>query len=341
MNKKYDTLVLIGRFQPVHMAHVEIIRRAATMARQVVVVIGSADLPRTYKNPFTVDERKTMLRDAVTNSTNEMVPTYIESVRDSMYNDQVWVKRVQEAVGRHTKPGDNVAIIGHSKDESSAYLTYFPQWELIDPGLLEPLHATDIRDLYFKRDANPRYLVNVVPIEVQRFLQDFATTPQYTQIIREREFIEQYKSQFSGLRYPPVFVTVDCCVIQSGHILLVERRSEPGQGLLAMPGGFVNERERLIDAMLRELREETKIKVPAPVLRGCIKQTAVFDHPSRSARGRTITHAFLVELPPGELPRVKGSDDAKTAKWYPLAEVKASNMFEDHMDIIQSLTGCQ
>ena len=53
MTKKYDTLVFIGRFQPVHNAHLEIIRRATTLARQVVIIVGSANQPRTYKNPFT------------------------------------------------------------------------------------------------------------------------------------------------------------------------------------------------------------------------------------------------------------------------------------------------
>lgn len=340
MQKKYDTVVYLGRFQPLHIAHTETIRRAAAMARQVVVVIGSADLPRTYKNPFTVEERKTMLRDAVTNSTNEMVPTYIESVRDSMYNDQVWVKRVQEAVAKHTKPGDNVAIIGHSKDESSRYLTYFPQWKREEVELIEPLHATDIRSLYFKRDANPRYIVEAVPRTTYDFMNNFRETKEYDQIIREREFTELYKSQFAGLRYAPVFVTTDCVVVQSGHILLVERKSEPGAGLLALPGGFVNQNERLEEAALRELSEETKIKVPVPVLRGNIQKVEVFDHPNRSTRGRTITHAFLIMLPAGELPRVKGADDAKTAKWYPISELKPSLMFEDHMDIIQKLIGC-
>lgn len=339
-NKKYDTLVYIGRFQPVHNAHVAIIRRAAALAKQVVVIIGSADEPRTYKNPFTVEERKQMLREAVTDSTNAMVPTYIESNRNSPYNDQAWAMRIQELVGKHTERGDKVGIIGHSKDESSAYLSYFPQWDLIDTGLLEPLHATDIRDLYFRENANPRYLADVLPLEVNQFLQTFSTTSAYEQIIREREFTAVYKSQFGGLKYPPVFVTVDCCLVQSGHVLLVERKAEPGRGLLALPGGFVNQTERLVDGMVRELREETKIKIPAPVLKGNIKRVEVFDHPDRSSRGRTITHAFLVELPAGELPKVKGSDDAKTAKWYPISQLNREVMFEDHMDIIQTLIGC-
>ena len=127
-------------------------------------------------------------------------------------------------------------------------------------------------------------------------------------------------------------------VVQSGHVLLVERGAMPGKGLWALPGGFLEQSERTEDGMLRELKEETKIKVPVPVLRGSIVASKVFDDPHRSSRGRTITHAFLVHLQPDvQLPRVKGSDDAAKARWFPLSEVKREMMFEDHLDIIMSL----
>lgn len=338
LNKKYDTLVFICRVQPPHMAHLEIIRRAAANARQLVIVVGSAKQPRTYKNPFTDDERETMLYAAGLRNLSPCVAR-VEFVRDSMYNDQVWVTRVQEAVAKHTKPGDRIGIIGHEKDETSAYLNSFPQWAIEEVGLLDPLHATDIRDLYFREDAHLKYIASVVPPEVLRFLRNFKETDAFKEIVQEREFIANYKKQFAGLAFAPVFVTVDACVVQSGHVLVVERKAYPGKGLLALPGGFLNQHERIIDGAIRELREETKLKVPEPVLKGSIKKSEVFDHPNRSARGRTITHCFLIQLPDGELPKVKGSDDAKTALWLPISELKPENMFEDHYQIIQELVG--
>jgi bifunctional NMN adenylyltransferase/nudix hydrolase len=47
----------------------------------------------------------------------------------------------------------------------------------------------------------------------------------------------------------------------------------------------------------------------------------------------------LIELPEGDLPKVKGADDAKTAEWYPIGEIDSSKMFEDHYQIIQDLVG--
>ena len=66
----------------------------------------------------------------------------------------------------------------------------------------------------------------------------------------------------------------------------------------------------------------------------------MFDHPTRSLRG-TITHACLFNFPTGELPRVKGSDDADKARWVPLNEFAQmrSVMFEDHFDIAYHFLG--
>jgi bifunctional NMN adenylyltransferase/nudix hydrolase len=217
----------------------------------------------------------------------------------------------------------------------------FPQWGFENVELIEFLSAVNIRDLYFKRDVNMSFIKGVVPESTFNFLTEFKTTSEYEQIIREREFVINYKKQYASLPYPPIFSTADAVVIQSGHILLIKRRAEPGKGLWALPGGYVNANtdKSVEDAAIRELREETMIKVPAPVLRGSIRRSKVFDAIDRSPRGRIITHAFHIELPDGDLPKVKGSDDAEKARWVPIAEVRSEECFEDHYEIIQHFLG--
>ena len=122
---------------------------------------------------------------------------------------------------------------------------------------------------------------------------------------------------------------------------MVKRRAEPGKGLWALPGGFldVNNDKSMVSCAIRELKEETGIKVPVPVLIGSIKENKVFDAINRSARGRTITHAFYIQLPDGELPKVKGQDDAEKASWIHIAHLDSSEVFEDHYEIIQTFVG--
>jgi bifunctional NMN adenylyltransferase/nudix hydrolase len=114
--------------------------------------------------------------------------------------------------------------------------------------------------------------------------------------------------------------------------------------LLALPGGFLAPDQTLEDSMIRELKEETQIKVPAQVLRGSIKNSHAFDYPERSQRGRTVTFTYFIELEPSlkdGLPRVKGGDDAAKAFWLPLSALgeKEDEFFEDHIHIIRYFLG--
>ena len=338
MTKPYGTIMLIGRFQPLHNAHLEIIKRCTALTDQLVVVVGSANQPRTYKNPFTYSERERMIKAATAGLS---LRVYTEPNIDTIYNDQAWAVRVQGIHSKYRCLGTKDAIIGHKKDNSSFYLDMFPQWEYINVEEIEPLSAVNIRDLYFKRDCNMRFIQGVVPDTTFDFLMKFKETPEYEQIIREREFVANYKKQYASLPYPPIFSTADAVVIQSGHVLMIRRRAEPGKGLWALPGGYVNANtdKSVEDAAIRELREETGIKVPAPVLRGSIVRSRVFDAIDRSPRGRIITHAFYIQLPDGDLPKVKGSDDADKARWVPIAEVRSEECFEDHYEILQHFLG--
>ena len=329
----YDILIYIGRFQPVHNAHVETIRRASKLARKVVVIVGSAYQPRTYKNPWSYDERKDMLESCI-----KLKNVVFEPNIDSIYNEDAWIARVQEIARKH---GDGlVGIIGHKKDSSSFYLEKFPQWEFVNVELIEPLNATDIRDLYFRTNTNMNFINGVVPAEVAAYMGSTLGWPHFDAIVREKEFISKYRKQYEHLPYAPVFLTVDAVVTCCGHVLMVKRRSEPGKGLWAMPGGFFNADDPSVEgAMLRELREETGIKVPEPVLRGSIVDQRVFDSIDRSARGRTVTHAYKIALADTVLPRVKGSDDAEKAEWVPISSVVSEMCFEDHFDIISYFVG--
>jgi bifunctional NMN adenylyltransferase/nudix hydrolase len=345
MSKKYDTLVFIGRFQPTHNGHIHVLKKAFELAKQVIIIVGSSNLPRTYKNPFTFEERRDMLVMAV----NRLAPNprdvsvRIESNFDTMYDDTSWILRVQKIVEKHTLGQTKIGIIGHYKDRSSSYLDMFPTWDKVETDMVEPLHATNIRELFFKDNHNMNYLSGVVPQSTLDYLNNFKRTTYFETVVKERQFIETYKKQYDHLAYPPVFVTADAVVIQSGYMLLIKRRAEPGKGLWALPGGFLNANtdKSIEEAMLRELKEETGLKVPEKVLKGSIRYSKVFDAIDRSARGRTITHAFKIVLDDGEwnLPKIKAGDDAETAKWVLINNITSDMMFEDHYDIIMNFLG--
>jgi bifunctional NMN adenylyltransferase/nudix hydrolase len=341
--QEFDFLVFIGRFQPFHLGHVKIIREGLAKAAEMIVLCGSAHQPRSTRNPWSSSEREQMIRGAFSAEENERI--HIVPLMDMVYNDEAWVRGVQAAVnglvaayhGRpHVTP--RIGLIGHSKDHSSFYLNLFPQWGNVAVNNHQQINATNIRHAVL--EGNLDSVLSQLPGNVGELLTEFQASETLADIREEHAFVNRYKASWQAAPYEPTFVTVDAVLVQSGHVLMVERKARPGRGLLALPGGFVETDERLLDAALRELREETRVKVPEPVLKGSLGGQKVFDDPHRSARGRTITHAFYIELNPSDkLPKVKGSDDARRALWVPLAELDPTTIFEDHYFIIAEMTG--
>jgi bifunctional NMN adenylyltransferase/nudix hydrolase len=215
----------------------------------------------------------------------------------------------------------------------------FPGMDSVAVSDYKGINATNIREdlLSF---PNEKYYKRDMPNPAQKVIENIINKDYWALLKQEYEMIQEYKDSWKYAPYPPTFVTTDAVVIQSGHILLVRRGHAPGIGQWALPGGFLNQTETLLDGCIRELREETRLKVPAPVLKGSIKGQHTFDDPNRSSRGRTITNAFYFELTPmEELPKVKGSDDAIEAKWFKLSELDSKVMFEDHYGIIDYFVG--
>ena len=333
MNKHHDVAVFIGRFQPFHNGHIDVIEQALEKADNVLVLVGSADAPRSPRNPWTYQERYRMITQSVDDLRVRVMP-----LQDASYNDAEWVASVQRAV-EGWEHVERVALVGHSKDHTSYYLNMFPQWDSINVPNYKGINSTDIRAAYFSDYPHDYIVSRSCPPAVTRFLDDFHETQTYANLHHEVEFINKYKASWATAPYPPIFVTTDAVVVQSGHVLVVERKAMPGAGLLAMPGGFLGQNERIIDGTIRELVEETRIKVPEKVLRGSIVNTHVFDDPNRSTRGRTITHASLIKLQDGPLPKVRGGDDAAKAFWLPLNRLDIGRFNEDHYHVINYMIG--
>ncbi|KRD77102.1 bifunctional nicotinamide-nucleotide adenylyltransferase/Nudix hydroxylase [Lysobacter sp. Root983] len=345
----YDYLVFIGRFEPFHNGHAAVARLALTKARKVIFLVGSADTPRTTKNPFTVAERAVMIQSALGDAAERLI---VRPLRDRLYNESRWIAGVQRAVAEAIAQdgGDaqaRVGLIGQDKDASSYYLREFPQWQLVDVQHTATLSATELRRYLYEANQLDSHgglmLIRAnVPGPVFDMLEAFRkNSPAFKQLVAEHQFIDTYRAAWADAPYPPTFVTTDAVVVHSGHVLLVRRRAEPGKGLWALPGGFVGQDESLLDACLRELREETRLKIPLPVLKGSIRHQHVFDHPERSQRGRTITHAFHFDFPSGELPDVRGGDDADKARWIPVSVAleMGPQLFEDHLHILEFFLG--
>jgi bifunctional NMN adenylyltransferase/nudix hydrolase len=334
----YKLAVFIGRFQPFHVGHQHVIDEALNIADKVLILIGSSFEPRSLRNPWFYAEREAMIRSCYTEDDNKRI--ICKPLRDIRYNDALWISQVQKAVyAVDNNTASPITLVGKHSQSSGYYMTFFPQW---DNNALEHDHdmsGTTIRDHLFS-GKNPYDLSDNIPETVLNNINGFMASTEGDALKKEFSFIELYKKGWENAPFAPTHVTVDAVVIQSGHVLLVKRGAQPGKGLLALPGGFIHPEETLTQAIVRKLKEETQIKVPPPVLVGSIKDQCVFDAPFRSSRGRTITHAFHMELRSEEsLPKIKGGGESASCQWVPLGQLDSTVMFEDHYFIIQKMLG--
>jgi bifunctional NMN adenylyltransferase/nudix hydrolase len=356
---EYDLVAFIGRFQPFHLAHLDVINKAFELGKHVIILIGSANQPATLKNPWSWTERACTIEKCLTDEQLQRVT--FRGIEDRLYSEAQWMCSIQEAVYSCTVKEmmgglPRVALIGHHKDDSSYYLDSFPQWEYVEVDSDYDYNATDIRNVMFDSTVSRvERLHNIKETQLDKlpeFVQQMCVgfmmddeNDRYSLLIEEHEFYVEHDEKWKGAPYDPTFNCADAFVVQAGHILLVQRKDAPGKGLWALPGGYINKKETCEMASIRELKEETKLKVPVPVLQGSKFASKVFDHPQRSPRGRVYSHAFGYKLlsldGSGKLQRVKGADDAARAWWFTYDEVRRmrSQLFEDHADIIEYFVG--
>lgn len=327
--------VVIGRFQLFDHNHKRLLEHALGESDEVLVLLGSSVKPRNPLNPFTVEEREKMIFDALGEA-----DLYVDYLIDYLYSENRWLADVQSAIQSHLGGREEdyqITLYGNQNPLLPDYLTKFPQWnhEVVRTIDWKPFGMLGFTSpLLENMFSNGQDWLGEVPVSTAKFATRWLGTTRGQYISDEFEYIKNYRRNTQTGRYETIFQTVDSVVVYKGNVLLIQRRAQPGKGLWALPGGFLNPKETLFEGALRELQEETTFRVNP----SWVTNDHRFDHPYRSLRGRTITQAFLFEVPDyKDVPIVRGADDARRARWFTLSDVidnMVGELFEDHYDII-------
>jgi len=346
--------VIVGRFQPITLDQINRLFVPALRDNDaVVVILGSSDTARDDLDPFYASEREHMILEALMDAAPEHSDTQIvfRPVRDYWYKKTRFITAIQSAVTTAIKEvfGEQfntescqVNLYGIDReDPASDYLNNFPQWNSkveVDSRFDDTWVMSGV---YTDTLEWPSYLAP----STYRFIESWLNTEPGKRISAGHNHINRYRQKYDPLEkqagHALQFMTVDNVVLHKGHILLVRRRSHPGKGLWALPGGFLEANETTVQGAKRELREETRLRVKDEWQTGFQH----FDHPTRSRRGRTLTFAYKWEIPAWrDVPQLspdKGFEREVTkVQWFPLSKVineMSHLLFEDHLDIIESL----
>lgn len=189
MNDKFDYLVFIGRFQPFHLAHMQTIQIALKQSQNVILALGSAQNERNIKNPFTAEERQQMILSNFSPADQQRIK-FVNVI--DVYNDEKWQQLVKSLVAEITQPTNRIGLIGHFKDDSSYYLKFFPEWEMVELDSLQgSMSATPMREAFYRGEI----IETAFPLGTSEFLHKFKQSPIYLQL--QNKFLAQDKSNLS------------------------------------------------------------------------------------------------------------------------------------------------
>jgi len=347
--------VFIGRFQPPTKAHEAILRQIHMENDHAAVLVGSNNRARSIRNPFTAEERRTMLMEVLPKTG---ASSTVSGISDYTYNINDWVKNIQAKIGGIAAeiPGKNnnikITLYGFFKDNSSYYLNHFPQWELRTLDEQENgLSSTDVRKILYEMPYMTKENIQKSVTELAKILNpkilervmSFTEEECFKRIADENRFIIDYKSKWASAPYPPTFDIVNAIVIRNEHILLIKRGKAPGRDLLAIPGGFLSQTEFIRNGTVRKLKDETGIEISDEILNKAFVKVKTYDDPYRDHRGRFIAHVHFYNLDAFSDSIQPGLSGVCTAAgetlWMPLAEFynKACEFYSDHWMIIYNM----
>lgn len=358
-NYKAHKGVFIVRGQPITEPHLDNIHYLLNTCEEGYVVLGSSfTAPRWDHVPFREFIREQMILASLTDAEKKRIKFIYQKDYGNM---TTWANKLMDKV--RNLAGDNdatVALVGCSKDQPTGfYLQQFPDWMSISTPLTRGgMSATTWRDRYISEERFDTFAYEsqgFLPAGTIAILQDFRRTRDFDELLKEKQFMTEYLKRFydpveiarakqEGRQphcapYPPSFYTADAPVIQGTKQLMVQRAEYPGKGLWAHAGGHC-EGQNSLDAAIKELIEETGLKVPEAVLRGSIVGSKLYDDPNRSTRKRTVTNAHFIHLTPqvkpGDdpkkvlaLPKVRPSKESLKVEWRDL-DMPREEYFEDH-----------
>lgn len=247
--------LFIGRFQPPHRGHIEVIKEISKKVDEVIIGIGSSNEHHTVDNPFTAKEREEMLNSALKIKNYTIVP--IPDIHD--YSR--WVKHIENLT-----PQFNIVYTGNKivKDlfEAAGY-------KVKEVKKKRYISSTAIRDMMVKDQNWQKY----APKEISDIIEKINGVGRVI--------------KFNLTKYQNPLPTVDAIIETPSGLVLIERKNFPYGW--AFPGGFVEYGESVEEAVRREAKEETGLDIELVHLLG------VYSDPKRDPRRHVISTVFVAK----------------------------------------------
>ncbi len=151
--------LLIGRFQPFHLGHLEALQFALSNVDKLWVGLGSSNRPVEKNNPFTAEQRKEMILSSIDNSMNEKITIYLIPDVD---NHIRWIEKIDTIVPKFDLIFSNDNLTKHLYSKRNVKVLAIPFLNR------ESLSGTHIRELII----NDGRWEDLVPDGTRSYLQN-------------------------------------------------------------------------------------------------------------------------------------------------------------------------
>ena len=149
--------LLIGRFQPFHLGHLEALQFALSKVDKLWVGLGSSDSPIQKNNPFTAIERKEMILSSIDDSMKDKISIYFIPDLD---NHIKWIEKIDTIVPKFDIVFSNDDLTNHLYSKRNVQVISIPFLKR------DVLSGTNIRKLIF----SDQKLDDLIPKGTKDFL---------------------------------------------------------------------------------------------------------------------------------------------------------------------------
>lgn len=321
--------VVIGRFQPLHEGHVDLITRAKEEGEHVLVLVGSANQLPDFKNPLSYKERLELL---VTVVGNEGITYRPLPDQDS---DEQWESDVIGHVLSLEEDPTEVMIFCNSKDEETYRKSFlFPVTTVdnLDIDATSVRHAWYTKTLWTVEHQVHPYVMSKLSThyDLERLSNEYSTT--VTMHSRKKE-----GHPFGNPMEPVSFAVI----IQNGKLLTGRRNGARGKGQLGLCGGFVESSETTMEACIRETKEELGVDLGSLISQGqavCMAQCVSENLGDLGVRTLGVNYLFVIN-PDVELLITEDGEETTGHEWLDIMAVCENKelLFFNHNQIVRQL----
>ncbi len=149
--------LMIGRFQPFHLGHLDALQFALSKVDKLWVGLGSSNKPQEKNNPFSAEERKKMILSSINDSIKEKITIYLIPDLD---NHVKWIEKIDTIVPQFEIVFTNDELTKHLYSKRDVQVVSIPFLKR------DELSGTNIRDLI----SNDQKWEHLVPDGTKNFL---------------------------------------------------------------------------------------------------------------------------------------------------------------------------